>query len=45
MVKSKFTPEQKIQTVLESIRTGTSMAEQWKVRHLPVGCGLVGTVV
>ena len=27
MVKSKFTPEQKIQTVLESIRTGTSMTE------------------
>ena len=27
MVKSKFTPEQKIQTMLESIRTGTSTAE------------------
>ena len=27
MVKSKFTSEQKIQIVLESIRAGTSMAE------------------
>ena len=27
MVKSKFTPEQKIRIVLESIRTGTSTAE------------------
>ena len=27
MVKSKFTPEQKIQIVLESIRTGISTAE------------------
>ena len=27
MVKSKFTPEQKIQIVLESIRTGTSTAD------------------
>ena len=27
MVKNKFTPEQKIQTVLEPIRTGTGTAE------------------
>ena len=32
MVKSKFTPEQKIQIVLESIRTSISTAEPYR-RH------------
>ena len=34
MVKSKFTPEQKIQIVLESIRTSISTAELCRKHHV-----------